>query len=365
MRGGARGGGHMVNQINKAMDRGDPLRRVQGGRGGIGKNTRGNARGARGNAGQQIQRNFEGASRRAGNQLNPNQPAFMPMQGGPEMGVGIQQQQQFLQMMEEQARMMTQMATQYGFMNPNFPQPGAPQGQTNGKSLFDRTSRGGRGGRGGRGRGGRNQENHHAPSKDGDVAMGDDDTNGEAGATEESRDPSQIMCKFNLHCTKADCPFAHQSPAAPPGILVDTTSECSYGVACKNFKCVSRHPSPAKKIEHQQQVECKFGPYCQNPKCLFKHTNSAPCRNGGDCTTPGCTFFHNTTECKFNPCTNTRCVFKHKEGQKAATTNVWKAGEDKKDHISDRKFINGEEEEVIIPGATVPAAEPEATAMTT
>jgi hypothetical protein len=346
----------MVNQINKAMDRGDPLRRVQGaGRGGVGRiNSHGN-RGGRGNAGQQIQRNFDGINRRAGNQGMPNQ-SFMPMQG--EMGVGVQQQQQFLQMMEEHARMMSQMAAQHGFMNPNFPQPGAAQGQSNGKSLFDRTTRGGRGNR--------SRQHNKAPPKDSDVAMGDDEANPEAGAADESRDPSQTMCKFNVHCTKADCPFAHQSPAAAPGVLVDTTSECTYGVACKNFKCVSRHPSPAKKIEHQQQVECKFGPYCQNPKCLFKHSNAAPCRNGGDCTAPGCTFYHSTTECKFSPCTNPRCQFKHKEGQKALTTNVWKAGEDKKDHISDRKFINGEEEEVIIPGAapTAPAIEQEATAMT-
>lgn len=360
MRGG-RGGGRIINQVNKAMDRSDPLRRVQGGGRGVGRINSHGARGARG-GGNQIQRNFDGVARRANNnqQLNPNQPSFVPMQGtgAPD----VQAQQQFLQMMEEHARMMSQMAAQHGFMNPSFSQSGFPQqDQNSGKSLFDRTTRGGRG----RGNRGRQHNNNRGQVKDSDVSMGNDENNAENGTAEESRDPSQVMCKWNHLCSKPDCQFAHQSPAAAPGVLVDTTSECSYGVACKNFKCVSRHPSPAKKMEHQQQVECKFGPYCQNPKCLFKHTNSAPCRNGADCTVEGCTFYHNTTECKFNPCTNIRCVYKHKPGQKAVTTNVWKANGDNKDHISDRKFVNDQEEEVIIPGAALLAAEPGGTAMTT
>jgi hypothetical protein len=185
--------------------------------------------------------------------------------------------------------------------------------------------------------------------------MGDEETSGtqSAGNGDAPQDPTHTMCTFNTQCRKPDCPFAHQTPAAPPGVPVDTSSECTYGVACKNHKCVSRHPSPAKKLEHQQQQECKYGPNCTNPYCVFKHPETAACRNGADCAVPGCKFYHSKTACKFNPCTNSRCIYKHTEGQKqdAATTHVWTAeNSNATEHISQRKFVEDEnEEEAIIP----------------
>jgi hypothetical protein len=251
---------------------------------------------------------------------------------------------------------MAQIAAQSGLMPQNF----APQGpgfgnrpfnqnknhQSGGKSLFERV--------GGNSRGrGRNQ--HHNNRQN--AAVSDDTAMGDDAASQHSEQPTappaKTMCKYNLFCTKVDCPFAHQSPAAPQGTLLDMDSECTFGAACKNHKCVARHPSPAKKLEHQQMQDCKFGPFCTNPACAFRHVQTQPCRNGGDCTTPNCTFFHTTTECKFTPCTNTRCHFKHKDGQKAGPggANVWKAGEEGQ-HISERRFVNDEAaEEIIIPGA--------------
>jgi len=217
------------------------------------------------------------------------------------------------------------------------------QNRSNGKSLFERVGGNGRG----RGRNQNHNSRQDAPVSD-DATMGDDAT---SQPEQSAAPPAQTICKFNLFCTKSDCPFAHQSPAAPKGTLLDMDSECTFGAACKNHKCVARHPSPAKKLEHQQMQDCKFGPFCTNPSCAFRHAESKPCRNGGDCNTPGCTFFHTTTECKFTPCQNPRCHFKHAEGQKAVAANVWKAGEEGQ-HISERRFVNEEvAEEVIIPGA--------------
>ena len=322
----------MFNQISRNMDRAsDPLHRVHGAGAGTGRiNSHSGRGGVRGNKAQQMQRNFDGANRRM---MNNNQQ-FGMMQAGVNAP-----QQQFLQMMEEHARMMAQMAAQHGFVNPNF---NSQRNNGNGNSMFDRSQKP------------QSRNKHRQQSKasnnNEDTAMDEDAAAPAGSASDEQNDPATTMCKFNTFCTKPDCPFAHQTPAAPQGVSVDVTSECSYGVACKNFKCVSRHPSPAKKFEHQQQQECKFGPYCQNTKCQFKHSSAKPCRNGGDCTTQGCTFFHSPIECKFTPCTNPRCQFKHKEGQKTGS-NVWKAG-DGNDHISERKFVdeNGVEE-VIIPGA--------------
>jgi hypothetical protein len=275
-----------------------------------------------------------------------------PMQG---QGQGQMDQAQLLHMLEHQARIMTQIASSHGLMNPAFVQQNQPFGQSNpqqsnGRSLAERM-----GGRGPNRKQQRKPYNGDSNQPAEDTAMGED---GEAAAQstenpEDSNDTSKVICKFNLYCTKPDCPYAHQSPAAPPGITMDPSSECTFGVACKNHKCASSHPSPAKKFEHQMSQDCKFGPFCQNSKCSFKHSSAKPCRNGGDCTTQGCAFFHSPIECKFTPCTNAHCIYKHKEGQRTTSTsgNVWTP--DGASHVSDRKFVVDEnaQEELIIPGS--------------
>jgi nuclear polyadenylated RNA-binding protein NAB2 len=343
-------GNRMFNQINRNMDRsGDSsLRRIQGA-GGTGRiNSHAGRGNIRGGKGQQIQRNFEGANRRAiKNGVGQGQfgNANFPMQGQGQM-----EQAQLLQMLEHQARIMTQIASSHGLMNPAF-MPNTPFGQpqqSNARPLADRI--------GGKGQFNRKQRRPHG-SENGqateDTTMGEDGESRTDGNTEPT-DVAKVVCKFNLFCTKADCPYAHQSPAAPPGVTMDLESECSFGVACKNHKCVSRHPSPAKKYEHQQQQDCKFGPFCQNAKCPFKHSTAKPCRNGGDCTTEGCPYFHSPIECKFNPCTNTHCIYRHKGSQRAKPLagNVW-TPEGTGSHISERKFVEdeNEQEELIIPGS--------------
>ncbi|KAF2402282.1 hypothetical protein EJ06DRAFT_536772 [Trichodelitschia bisporula] len=351
----------MVGQLNKNMDRsGDSaLHRIRGG-GGVGRiNSHASRDPPKGPRSQQIQRGIAAGNGRG---IPPMQQQ-MPMgpMGGPAspypVVMGAQQMQQMMAMFEEQARMMAQL-TGTG-MVPPFPQQGMPpQGQPQGRSMFDRVENRPHRGRGDRFQDrGRQQHPHGQQQKSHkeDVAMGEDapmksPVDGEGG---EGKDPSMTLCHFNLACTKPDCPFAHQSPAARPGVTIDMSDECSYGVACTNPKCVGRHPSPGKKIAHQSQMDCKFGSYCTKfPNCPFRHVRE--CRNGADCTTEGCTFFHNPTKCKFNPCLNPQCPFKHADGQKrgAFDDKVWKAEDDKKEHVSERKFVDDEggEEELIIPG---------------
>ena len=78
------------------------------------------------------------------------------------------------------------------------------------------------------------------------------------------------------------------------------------------------------------------------------------CRNGANCTRPDCHFTHETPPCKFNPCLNPNCIFTHTEGQQqgAFDHKVWTADGKKKEHVSERKFVEneGEDEELIIPG---------------
>ncbi|PSN64545.1 hypothetical protein BS50DRAFT_557118 [Corynespora cassiicola Philippines] len=363
-------GGRMLNQLNKQMNRPDDsaLHRVRGsqGTGRINSHGREPPKGPRGqNVGRGIDAMANG--RGMGNVGNINMGPGgmngmngmgggipgMQMPGGMNQNAGMmlnpQQQMALMQMYEQQAQMMQQILTGQNpapYVNPNFHQRKKPfndrsrqaskQGMTPSTKFVKK-------------------EGQDEAMADGTAAEG-----GEGMDVENSRpDPFSTMCKFNLRCGKPDCHFAHQSPAAPEGTPVDMKDTCTYGVACANHKCVGRHPSPAQRQKYQSEQECAFYPNCRDPaNCPYKHPSAPPCRNGPDCTTPGCKFWHSSVPCKYNPCTNLRCPYKHVEGQKkAAHSNVWvapKNGEEqKKDHVSERKFVEeGAEEELIIPGKT-------------
>ncbi|RHZ56233.1 hypothetical protein CDV55_101811 [Aspergillus turcosus] len=333
MRGGRQGGrGRMLNQINRALDRNNDstLHRVRGQHGRINSHGRDHTKG---------RPHQNGAGRRQMNNGLPMGAAQSMMNMSP------QDQMHLMSLLEEQARMMAQLMP--GFVSPAI-NPAFQQNnqQQQGRSLFERVQRQGRP------HGDfPNRAQHHGISAksptDGDTDM---DTKPD-GAQDESNPDS--VCRFNLRCTRRDCPFAHQSPAAPEGTPVDVADPCPYGAACKNRKCTGRHPSPAVKSAHQAEELCKFFPHCTNPHCSFKHPSMPLCRNGADCTTEGCKFTHLQTPCKFNPCLNPSCPYKHAEGQKGAFSDkVWTADQNKP-RVSERKFVSDEDaaEELIKPGA--------------
>ncbi|KAI9788163.1 MAG: hypothetical protein M1816_007209 [Peltula sp. TS41687] len=322
-----------------------------------------------------------------GGMANPG-PGISPLM---HMNMTPQQQMQLFSMYEEQARMMAQILSpqqqQQMFMGsptvgphmgPSSSGPGFPgQPPTPGRSLFERIQP--------RPQTGNNGTDMRRPSADKAVlnrksaqpnatsesyahpsAIVDPSSSMEVDASSSNgnADPATSVCKFNSTCTKEDCPYAHQSPAAPPGTTVDVHDECTFGAACKNRKCVARHPSPAMKSTHQAEQECKFFPNCTNPHCPFKHPTMPLCRNGADCTRSGCRFTHVKTACKFNPCLNPICPFKHAEGQRrgAFTDKVWTANDNAtQEHVSERKFVeeNGAEEELIIPASSAPSSQTE------
>jgi hypothetical protein len=365
-------GGRMLNQLNRNMRNDDSaLHRVRGG-GGVGRINSHAGAPPRGPRGQNIGRGMEAmangrgmgnANLNMGQGMN-NMNGGMPMGGMPGMpgmqqmgnqngmggGLNAQQQMALMHMYEQQAQMMQQIfsgaAPGGGFVNPNFNgnNRGGPK-----KSLQSRMDRPHRGGM-------------HASTKfakkDGDETMVDAAAgNGDSMDVETTRpDQSSTMCKFNLRCSNPECAFVHQSPAAPPGTPVDMNDTCDFGAACKNKKCVGKHPSPAQRQKYQSEQECAFYPNCRDPEnCPYKHPTERPCRNGGDCTVAECPYYHTTIKCKFNPCLNPRCTFKHEAGQKKNTTNKWvaqKEGEEK-EHVSERKFVDENmPEESIIPGQT-------------
>ncbi|KAL8999236.1 MAG: hypothetical protein Q9169_001901 [Polycauliona sp. 2 TL-2023] len=378
MRNGSRTGNkRLIGQISKAMDRSADamLHRVrpQQGTERINMHNRQPPKGPRGdlNRNQRIPSNIR---------TTGPPSAGVPSSGiaGPLMNASPQQQMALLAMLEEQARMMSQIFTpqQQSFnqgmpepaINPNFRAASHNQNQQAGRSLFERVERplnrpnGNSHKRQQNSQAGFQSRNQHSNGVDGE---GQDVTNGdltssmevESSQRSQTEPSSDTICKFNLKCTKQDCPFAHQSPAAPPGITMDLSSGCPFGARCQNRKCVMRHPSPSQNPSHSATEDCRFFPNCTNPTCPFRHPTSMPamppCRFGENCTRPGCKFKHNTVTCKFKPCLNPACPYKHGEGQQkgAFGDKVWTAdGDQEKEHVSERKFIDDDEaEELVVP----------------
>ncbi|KAE8353619.1 nuclear polyadenylated RNA-binding protein Nab2 [Aspergillus coremiiformis] len=338
MRNNRQGGrGRMLHQINRQLDRGDSaLHRVRGQPGSGRVNSHGRDH-TKGRFNQHGGGRMPGGRQMGGMGMGPNQ---MAGGAGNMMNMNPHDQMHLMSLLEEQARMMAQFMP--GFVspaiNPAFQQNGPQQG----RSLFDRVER--QQGRRPHGSFGKRDE------KNTDIDM--DIQLDQGGEQDESNTDS--VCRFNLRCTRKDCPFAHQSPAAPEGTTVDVSDPCPYGAACKNRKCTGRHPSPAVKSAHQAEEMCRFFPHCANPHCHFKHPSMPLCRNGADCSAEGCKFTHVQTPCKFNPCLNPSCPYKHVEGQKGAFPDkVWTADGQEKPHVSERKFVSEEDgtEELIKPGA--------------
>lgn len=357
MRNGNMRGGRekrLFGQMAKAMDRthDSVLHRVRAnGNERVNAHNRGPPTGPRGGRGNTRMMNNRAAGLAAGlNQMAgamPGMPGPPGMNGMPDMSwmmPGGGQQEQIFQLLQQQNQMMAQLQQQLA-------QQGPANNNRHGRSLFDRVQnpRGGRRGGGHHTNGPRSQQSGSPKTTDGNAEGEDVDM---SQARPEPPNPEVTPCKYNLACTNKDCKFAHQSPAAPPNTTIDVTDVCTFGAACKNWKCVGRHPSPATKRAHQNEQECKFYPNCTNPHCPFKHPDMPPCRNGGDCNVEGCKFAHTQTMCKFKPCKNRYCQFKHEEGQRGTFPDkVWTA-DGAQSHVSERQFVdqNGAEE-LIIPGA--------------
>lgn len=357
-----------MGQVNRAMERSNEsvLHRVrqQSGSERVGSHVRDAPKGPRNVQNRNVRPGIQKALNGMGMPVNgmANNNMMNPAQQGQmQMPLSPQQQMEMMAMMEQSARMMAQFMP--GMISPTMNSTFQPNGGQQGKSLFDRVEAGpakrGRGGRTPRNGSLRNNSAATIASRDAAMDLSENPSdNGPSSSMEaessqpQVADPSTTMCRFNLRCTNKTCPFAHQSPAAPEGVTVDMTDTCSFGAACKNTKCTGRHPSPAQIKAHQSEEQCKFFPYCTNPSCPFKHPSMPMCRNGADCTIPHCKFTHLQTLCKFTPCKNVRCPYKHAEGQRGSYGDkVWTADGTKKedrDHVSERKFVEEDGEEELV-----------------
>ena len=363
------GNKRMIGQISKAMDRsGDAaLHRVRAQQGTERINMHGRLppKGPRNDQNRitRTQLNGRPMGVNNGSMLNGGSTGLM-------MQMTPQQQMQLLSMYEEQARMMQQLFSpqqqQQIFIpaiNPTFHNGGSPSRQQQGRSLFERVEGNPQRQNGldktSQLKGGKLQSQEVSTESDVPRNYSNDDISSsmevESSQNKTPESASETICRFNLTCTKKDCPYAHQSPEAPPGTTIDVNDECPFGAACKNRKCVGRHPSPAQKISHQSEQDCRFFPHCTNPSCPFRHpTAMPPCKFGADCKKEGCKFTHVKTMCRFNPCLNPQCPFKHAEGQKRGVfgDKVWRVADERgdKSHVSERKFVDERgEEELVVP----------------
>ena len=368
MRNGSRNGNkRMIGQISKAMERsGDAaLHRIrpQQGTERINMHSRVPPRGPRNDQGRIARPQMNGRPL-----VNPQGSTQNGSSAAPLMQMTPQQQMQLMAMYEEQARMMSQIFSplQRQTFVPGTAQPTPTQSLANsslsgnhppGRSLFERVESNPQSQNGDY-----NNQNSGALRSNirkGAMVSTDDDISSSMEVESVQNNKVELspdtICKFNLKCTKQDCPFAHQSPEAPLGTTIDINDACPFGAACKNRKCVGRHPSPAQKLGHQTQQDCRFFPNCTNSKCPFRHPTMPMCRNGADCKTEGCKFTHVKTMCRFNPCLNPTCPYKHAEGQSRGKfgDKVWVANEHEKEHVSERKFVDDQmaDEELVLPDA--------------
>jgi len=97
------------------------------------------------------------------------------------------------------------------------------------------------------------------------------------------------LCKFDLLCTKNDCPFLHIAKKQQISTLLPSIM-------------------PQPQVMH---VECKFYPNCYNPNCPFIHPRL--CNFGATCKNPTCTFKH--------PETNTNIAKPHQLKWTKSTSN--------------------------------------------
>ena len=318
--------------------------------------------------GPRQQNQIRGAAARATNNRMGGGMSGVPFPQGPAaaavQNMTPQQQVEMMTLFEQQARFMAQLMNPQqqqammggGHLNPAmFP-------QQSGKSLFDRVKPNFQRQHNNHQNGGAQAHKANAPSSSMDVEMSSQD------ATEKTEVDPNTPCKWQLKCTREDCKFAHQSPAAKPGAPIDVDDVCSYGAACTNFKCTGRHPSPAKRLAHikpnASEIACIWDANCTKRDCPYKHSKTPLCRNGADCTAPDCKFTHNQTVCKYNPCTNPKCIFKHPPGHQRGKfgDKVWTA-DSQKEHVSERKFVddNGPED-LVIPGSEAMSQESASTA---
>ena len=343
----------MLKDLTKSMDRSNdaPLhRRTQGGNDKINTH-RAPPTGPR----QQTQ--IRGTAARATNNRLGSGISSMQFPQGPA-GAAVQnmtpqQQVEMMALFEQQARFMAQL------MNPQQQQTMMSGGHLNPallpqqpkKSLFDRVQPTSQRQQNTFHHGGAQGHTTGLPSSSMDVEMSSQE------AVEKPEVDVNTPCKWQLKCTREDCMFAHQSPAAKPGAPIDMDDVCSYGASCMNFKCTGRHPSPAKRLTHVKpnasEIPCIWDANCTKRDCPYKHSKMPMCHNGADCTVPDCKFSHNQTVCKYNPCTNPKCIFKHPPGHQRGKfgDKVWTA-DGQKEHVSERRFVDeNAPEELIIPGS--------------
>ncbi|GAB7365045.1 hypothetical protein MBLNU230_g5826t1 [Neophaeotheca triangularis] len=147
-------------------------------------------------------------------------------------------------------------------------------------------------------------------------------------------------CPHKAACQNHKCSAKHPSPAQR---------------TAHNASTPTAHTSSSAFPNPKSQTKCRFDTHCTRDGCPFAHSTIPPCKNGPDCDVRGCKFTHSEIPCRYDPCTKPgMCTFKHRPGQRkegGSGDKVWTA-EGGKNGTSERLkgFSAAEGEELILPG---------------
>ena len=103
-------------------------------------------------------------------------------------------------------------------------------------------------------------------------------------ASTKKKAPSMEQCFYGSGCTRENCFYRHDGPAASgeksnEACMPFLAGMCTFTAG----GCKKRHPPKEEKerlIAKYKQMKCRYGKHCKTTGCLYQHDNNNQAENG-------------------------------------------------------------------------------------